>query len=265
MEDCYEVKPIGVLRSKAKLTSDLPLGGCAAEAHIFAEYESGLQGIEDHSHIMVFFWLHDADRSLLQVHPRRFADLPLKGVFALRAPVRPNPIALCVSPLGEREGNIIHLKYIDVIDGTPILDLKPYVPAWECIQSAYSAGEGELQLRMEPAEALNDLIRQATNFHGSLCVGGAIGARAAYKALRFFKGNLRDPRLKIVCETRACIADALQGAAGAGLKRLKKRGNTGRILFKLDDRQLELRITGDKFSTVNEVLKATDEELFTEA
>lgn len=260
--DKYELNAIGVLRSEAVQTSDLPLGGCSAQVHVFPEFSRALKGIEEHSHLIVLFWLHQADRTLLEVQPRRIPDLPEKGVFGLRSPVRPNPIALCVSPLVKKEGNVIHVDYIDVIDGTPVIDIKPYVPAWECIQSARSDGEPELLLRMKPDEAMADFLRQAKNFHGSVCVGGAIGARAAYAALRFFKDNLRDKELKITCDTRACIADAIQGITGAGLKRLKKGENKERIVFVKNGRELKLRITSRKFKTVDEVLAKADEEIF---
>jgi len=90
-----------------------------------------LDGIEEFSHIMVLFWAHlvpQERRSTTRVHPMGNKDFPLVGVFATRSPVRPNSILTTVVRLVERKGNILRVTGLDALDGSPILDIKPYYP-----------------------------------------------------------------------------------------------------------------------------------------
>jgi len=94
-------------------------------------FEESLDTIDDFSHILVLFWMHRSpqwDRSLAKTHPQRRADLPPVGVFATRSPVRPNPLGMSVVELAGREGNVLTVKGLDAIDGTPVVDVKPYLP-----------------------------------------------------------------------------------------------------------------------------------------
>lgn len=110
---------------------------------IAPEFAEGLEGIDDFSHIIVLCYLHrragEEDRRL-QVHPEGREDLPLVGVFATRSPKRPNPIALTVVPLLRREGNVLVVKRLDMADGTPVLDVKPYLTDGDRIEDARVAG-----------------------------------------------------------------------------------------------------------------------------
>ena len=88
-----------------------------------------LEGLEDFSHIMVLFWMHQiAGEAPRKVHPQGREDLPLVGLFATRAPHRPNSIGLTVVELVEINGNALKVRGLDAIDGTPVLDIKPYLP-----------------------------------------------------------------------------------------------------------------------------------------
>ncbi len=95
--------------------------------------EDGLMGLEDFSHVWVFWWFDRNDtpsnRRILQVHPRGDGRNPLTGVFATRAPVRPNLIALTLCQVTSVDGNRIRVVGMDAFDGTPVVDLKPYIPA----------------------------------------------------------------------------------------------------------------------------------------
>jgi tRNA-Thr(GGU) m(6)t(6)A37 methyltransferase TsaA len=103
---------------------------------VFNEFAEALDGIEGYSHLFVIAYFHKSDwKGLLKVRPRRLLrkgfreeDLPLLGVFATDSPVRPNPIALTLVRLLGREGNRIRVKGLDLFDGTPVLDIKPYRP-----------------------------------------------------------------------------------------------------------------------------------------
>lgn len=96
------------------------------------KYQPGLLGLDEWSHVQVFWWFDKNDtpekRSILQVHPRGNRNNPLTGVFACRAPVRPNLIALTLCKILRVEGNVIEVENIDAFDGTPVLDLKPFAP-----------------------------------------------------------------------------------------------------------------------------------------
>jgi len=92
-----------------------------------SEYVEGLDGIEELDHIHVLYWMHrlnERDRKTLKVHPQGDANKPLRGVFALRSPVRPNPIGLTRVELVKREGNILFVKGLDALEGSPLIDIK---------------------------------------------------------------------------------------------------------------------------------------------
>ena len=99
---------------------------------IFENYSDALNGLQDFSHVVVLYWFHKNDtpekREILQVHPRGNSENPLTGVFACRAPVRPNLIALTVCKIVSIEGCTIHIDKIDAFDQSPVIDLKPYIP-----------------------------------------------------------------------------------------------------------------------------------------
>ena len=103
-----------------------------------------LDGIEAFSHVLVLFWPHLLDparRNLRKVHPMGRKDMPLQGIFATCSPARPNPVLVSAVPLVARKGNILEVKGLEAVDGSPIIDVKPYsksylqvnglkMPAW---------------------------------------------------------------------------------------------------------------------------------------
>jgi tRNA-Thr(GGU) m(6)t(6)A37 methyltransferase TsaA len=114
--------------------------GQSARLEIYPEYAPALQGLQDFSHLWVFYWFHENDnpeeRRTLQVHPRRDPANPLTGVFACRAPVRPNLIGCTACRIIRLAGSVVEVADLDAQDGTPILDLKPYIPAGDAIPEA---------------------------------------------------------------------------------------------------------------------------------
>jgi len=133
MQKMFSFKPIGHIRSPYQNSKDIPKGlGARHDAEgvleILPEFELGLTDIEGFSHIIVL-WVFDrpkpgSEGQLLASPP---SDNRQHGVFATRSPMRPNPIALTVVELLRRDGRSLHVKGIDMLDGTPILDLKPYL------------------------------------------------------------------------------------------------------------------------------------------
>ena len=124
-----EVEPIGWVRNSISDSKDVTWKETESQIVIEERFAEALEGIEEFSHIVVIFWFHRKKREgiPLRVHPRGRKDMPLVGIFATRAPVRPNPIGLTVVPLLERRGNTLRVRGLDAYDGTPLLDLKPYL------------------------------------------------------------------------------------------------------------------------------------------
>ncbi|OGO02582.1 MAG: tRNA (N6-threonylcarbamoyladenosine(37)-N6)-methyltransferase TrmO [Chloroflexi bacterium RBG_13_54_8] len=102
-----------------------------SEIVLRADLEEATEGLEQFSHIVVAFWMHrvpQGESVTAKVHPRGRQDLPLVGLFATRAPSRPNPIGISEVALMERCQNVLRVKGLDTVNGTPIVDIKPYLP-----------------------------------------------------------------------------------------------------------------------------------------
>lgn len=131
-----QYRPIGVVHSPFQEPRAVPIQPpgawqIAGTVEIFPEYAEGLCDLAGFSHIILITHLHLSEGYTLKVKP--FLDDTLRGVFATRAPRRPNPIGLSVVRLERIEGPILHITGVDMVDGTPLLDLKPYVPDFEGI------------------------------------------------------------------------------------------------------------------------------------
>jgi tRNA-Thr(GGU) m(6)t(6)A37 methyltransferase TsaA len=127
-------QPIGTIHSPFQTIQGMPIQpagakGIAGTIEIKQEYVDGLQDIEGFSHIILIYHFHLSKGYSLKVKP--FLDENLRGVFATRAPRRPNHIGISVVKLVRVEGTILHIEDIDIVDGTPLLDIKPYVPEFE--------------------------------------------------------------------------------------------------------------------------------------
>ncbi len=123
----FRIFPVGMVRKRDKRVT----------IEINQAYEDGLLGLDQNSHIIVLSWFQKSDtpakRKTLQVHPRRNKANPLTGVFATRSPVRPNPISISACKILSIHGRRIHVEDIDAFDGTPVVDIKPYVPRLDAI------------------------------------------------------------------------------------------------------------------------------------
>ena len=124
-----EGHPIGFVR-RHHPNEDINDRDLISRIIIRKEYSEGLDGIEDWSHLYVIFWMHEIlDEKRTLMCPRNEPDIPAVGIFATRAPIRPNPIGLTLVELVRREGNVLVVKGLDALNGTPVLDIKPY-PYW---------------------------------------------------------------------------------------------------------------------------------------
>ena len=127
-------RPIGVVHSPFKAPKGTPIQPAGAKGtsgivEIFPEYIEGLKDIEGFSHIILLYHFHLSKGSTLLAKP--FMDNEMHGVFAMRGSSRPNPIGLSVVRLVRVEGNMLHIRDVDIVDGTPLLDIKPYVPEFD--------------------------------------------------------------------------------------------------------------------------------------
>lgn len=122
-----QLKPIGIAHTQFLELADVERPQSArGSIEIFGQYADALKDIEGFSHIIVIWLFHKSKGVELQCCPTRYRIPPPRGLFATRSPFRVNPIALTVVRLLERKGSILHVKGVDMIEGTPILDIKPY-------------------------------------------------------------------------------------------------------------------------------------------
>ncbi|MBN1843674.1 MAG: tRNA (N6-threonylcarbamoyladenosine(37)-N6)-methyltransferase TrmO [Deltaproteobacteria bacterium] len=127
-------EPIGIIHSPFKEPQGTPIQPAGAKGidgrvEVFPEYAEGLKDVEGFSHIFLIYHFHLSKKTSLKAKP--FMDCKARGVFAMRGPSRPNPIGISVVRLVRIEGNILHIQDVDIVDGTPLLDIKPYVPKFD--------------------------------------------------------------------------------------------------------------------------------------
>lgn len=120
------ITPIGVVRNGVHERPE-KWADILSDIHVKSEYHDALDGLEEFSHIVVIFYLHLSASHVLKVHPRKREDLPLVGVFATRAPVRPNFLGVSTVELLQIDKNVVTVKGLDAFDGTPVIDLKPHL------------------------------------------------------------------------------------------------------------------------------------------
>ena len=138
-QESFNLVPIGRVINDIEYPSDVKWETITSEVVIAPQLVEALDGIDGFSHIVIIFYLHkvDEDRhSLLKVHPENKEELPLVGVFATRSPVRPNPIGITAVKLLERQENVLKVLGLDAYDGTPVLDVKPYLRRGDRIEEA---------------------------------------------------------------------------------------------------------------------------------
>ena len=129
------LKAIGRVRNSIRKKNREGWDSVISEVIIDPKYEEALEGVEDYSHLFILFWLSwmlPRERGrLLKIHPKSRLDLPLVGVFSTRTQYRPNPIGLTLVELLKRKKNILEVRGLDALNGTPVLDVKPISPRTE--------------------------------------------------------------------------------------------------------------------------------------
>ena len=140
-EICF--KPIGIIHSQFNSLKGIPIQPSMSEAEgiveIFPEFSSGLKDLNGFSHVFCIYYFDMVKKSVsLQAKP--FLDDEVRGVFATRSPFRPNPIGLSVLKLVKVEENKIYVKHLDILNQTPLLDIKPFVPDFDARRDDFKIG-----------------------------------------------------------------------------------------------------------------------------
>jgi hypothetical protein len=163
---------------------------------------------------------------------------------------------------GVREGRFLELANVDLIDGTPVLDLKPYQTGWDCVFSATGHDRTEKFRKMSPDQHREGLIREAVNYHGELCPGVAVAVRMAEAATRILERDLAVPQVSVTLGADPCIADALIGITGAspGNRRLRCSGGDCYVVAG-PEREVIFRLRAVPTDT-GEILACSETSLF---
>jgi tRNA-Thr(GGU) m(6)t(6)A37 methyltransferase TsaA len=129
----FKLQPIGIIRSPFIEKRDTPIQPSRSTARgtveVYPEFADGLRDLESFSHIILIYYFHQSSGYTLSVKP--FLDTQERGLFATRYPARPNQIGISIVRLMGREDNLLDIEGVDVLDGTPLLDIKPYVPDFD--------------------------------------------------------------------------------------------------------------------------------------
>ncbi|MGB9698531.1 MAG: tRNA (N6-threonylcarbamoyladenosine(37)-N6)-methyltransferase TrmO [Thermodesulfobacteriota bacterium] len=150
------LRPIGRVRNSIRHLKREGWESVISEIVLDPQYSEALDGIEDYSHILVLFWisrLPPTQRKIKKIHPKSRPDLPLVGIFATRTQYRPNPIGLTLVKLISRKNNVLKVKGLDALQGTPVIDIKPISPRHEFLQK-YRLPKWYAKLWVKPRPAL---------------------------------------------------------------------------------------------------------------
>ncbi len=218
------------------------------------EYLPATQRMAEHGYFWILSWFHKANRSLLKMH---FTAIDKTyGVFGVRTPGRPNPIALSLVKLVRVAGDEIHVTGLDAAQGTPVLDIKPYFEA----DIVFSPPTPHMHMHS------NDEVfrKQALAHHGEVCQGLELAVKMALLAEKHF-GQIQAPDLKLVITGDPCLADVLQGLTRARL------ANPGRLIYKGEAEKTEviwqkngrtMHVTVPSELSIDEIKQKDGETLF---
>ncbi len=151
-----ELKPIGIIHTPFTKLEGMPIqprgaAGVHGTVQLFEEYHAGLKDLDGFSHIILLYYFHRSRDFKLQVVP--FMDSESRGLFATRAPKRPNPIGLSIVQLDRIENGVLHIQNVDILDGTPLLDIKPFVPDFDSYEEVLTGWLEEAGKRVKTQKA----------------------------------------------------------------------------------------------------------------
>ena len=126
-----QLKPIGFVKNKVKNPRFGNFTEKISEIILDKKFNKSLKGIDDYSHLIIVYWMDKVKDYVVQHRPQGNPEVPIVGIFACRCPQRPNPIAITTVKLIGHQGNKIKVRGLDTLDGTPIIDIKPYWPQYD--------------------------------------------------------------------------------------------------------------------------------------
>lgn len=260
--DAITLKPIGVVKADYDDKMTIPLWGKEITViEVFPEYTRALLRLEDHSHFWILCWFDQARRNVLSTRPERIdPTLPEYGVFGLRTPARPNPVALSLVRLVRVEENRLYVLGLDALGGTSVLDIKPYYEQDIIFSPAAPyLRPPQLEQRREA------MYKEAINHHQEDCLDLQLALRMGLVAEEHF-GKLNSRDLLLSVTGSPCLGDVLQGISRARLSNpprfsfIESKNITRSVWFK-DGKTLtlELKQQLDGFELLDNL---TDSELF---
>ncbi len=210
--DTVAMRPVGVVRSAVGAPAAISLEGVRAVIEIAPEYAAALEKIEENSHLWVLAWFHEARRDVLATSPVRVnPGVPPYGVFALRSPARPNPIALTLVTLESVAANCLHVRGLDAVDGTAVLDIKPYYEQ-DIVFSPRTSGIVAAQRNVR----LAFMEKEAFQHHVELCRDLSVAVRMGL-VVEALWGKLNNDGISVSVTGSPCLADVVQGISRARL------------------------------------------------
>ncbi|MFA6035585.1 MAG: tRNA (N6-threonylcarbamoyladenosine(37)-N6)-methyltransferase TrmO [Candidatus Micrarchaeia archaeon] len=134
------LKPIGFVKNNVKEPRFGNFAEEISEIIVDEKFAGALKGIEDYSHVIIVYWMDRVKEHVIAHQPQGNPNVPVVGIFSCRCPQRPNPIAITTVRLMAHEGNKIKVKGLDILDGTPIIDIKPYWPQYDKVENGKIPG-----------------------------------------------------------------------------------------------------------------------------
>lgn len=251
----WTLKPIGYVRSEFK-DRKMPPWGAPAAVELLPEFEAGLLRFEKHSHFWVMAWLMARpERDVLQVVPRGVdpdSESPMHGVFSVRSPARPNPIGLTAAELVRRDGLMLHFDRLDFVDGTAVVDLKPYFVARDMIYAARNDAVGRPKTREALRESLEiQALRYQPMRHADVAL--------AVRLMEHFRITVMDWREPAEWRIRAPLDRPELGDALMGITRVTLARGMSFGPMRIND--VEYHLASHSLS-YGEVLTAEEKQLF---
>ena len=256
------IKPIGVVRNQ-NYPKDVPYSVYLPTKLVLEpQYEPALKNLTQNSHIWVICLFER--RKELKMHTRPSQINPHAdsfGVLALRSPSHPNPIALTLAKLVKVEGSTIYIEGLDAFDGTPILDIKPYLER----DRIFSPQLPDIR-HVDPLRRQNHLVTIALNHHQEVCAGLALAVRIIGWLEQHYGINPLNQQLLVHVKGAACLADCLQGLTHARLANPARfahwAADASYCHFQTPEFNCRLNVRPEGFRyTFGEILEAPIEEL----
>ena len=130
------LQPVGFVKNDVREPRFGNFAGEISEIILDEKFTDALTGIEEYSHVIIVYWMDRVSRSVMTHRPQGNPNVPVVGIFSCRCPERPNPVAITTVSLLERDGNRIKVQGLDVLDGTPVIDVKPHWPQYDTVENA---------------------------------------------------------------------------------------------------------------------------------